>query len=112
MARAGRHEFTMDDRPGLTEICASATDSCPGHERCLNERFRIVVKEVDDVVDQFLGQIHLDGGNGSLVTRNRVTRGAARHWRRAKTRILFECPPWTRADFIHSRSVSVPFQSI
>ena len=83
MGRAGGHKFATDDGHGLTEMCASATDPCLGHERCLNERFWIVVKEVDDIVDQFLGQIHLDGGNGSLVSCvTSVTRGAARHWRR------------------------------
>ena len=39
---------------------AGATDPCPGHERYSFEIFWVVVKEVDDVVHQFLSQVYLD----------------------------------------------------
>lgn len=65
------YEFERSDLQGLAEMRTSATDPCSGHERRLYEGSWVIVKEVDDVVHQFLCQVHLrrveGGGNWTTL---------------------------------------------
>ena len=45
----------------LGEMHAGAANPCSGHERHLCESGLVVMKEVNDVVDYFLNQVHLVG---------------------------------------------------
>jgi len=59
------YEFGASDVQGLVEMCTSATNPCPGHERCLYESFWVIVKETNDAVHQFSRQVHLGWMKGT-----------------------------------------------
>ena len=57
--RVQGEKLGVGDLQGLVEMCASATNPCPGHKGNSYESIRIVVKKVDDIVHQFLRQVHV-----------------------------------------------------
>ena len=69
--RIQSHKLAAGDRHGLTDMCANATDPCPGYEKNLDESRRVVTKEVDNVIGRSLGQVHLGtrvGGGNRVVS--------------------------------------------